>query len=160
MSTSQHVHNDNQRELVLERIIDAPPEKLFRAWTEPELLKIWFTPRPWTVASASLDVRAGGSNVIVMSSPEGQDFPNRGVYLEVVENERIVFTDAFTEAWVPSDKAFMTATITFEPIDGKTKYTARVLHWNSEDRQNHEDMGFYQGWSKATDQLEELVASI
>lgn len=54
----------------------------------------------------------------------------------------------------------MTATITFEPVDGKTKYTARVLHWNSEDRQNHEDMGFHQGWSKATDQLEELVASL
>lgn len=159
MSTS-HPHPDSDRELILERIIDAPPEKLFRAWTEPELLKIWFTPRPWTVASAALDVRAGGTNVIVMRSPEGQDFPNRGVYLEVVENERIVFTDAFTEAWVPSDKAFMTATIMFEPVDGKTKYTARVEHWNSEDRQNHEDMGFHQGWSKATDQLEELVASI
>lgn len=160
MSTSHHVHNDNQRELVLERIIDAPPEKLFRAWTDPELLKIWFTPRPWTVASATLDVRAGGSNLIVMRSPEGQDFPNRGVYLEVVENQRIVLTDAFTEAWLPSDKAFMTATITFEPMDGKTRYIARVVHWNSEDRQNHEDMGFYEGWSKATDQLEVLVASI
>jgi uncharacterized protein YndB with AHSA1/START domain len=66
---------------------------------QPALLKQWFTPRPWTVASAEMDVRPGGSSTIVMRSPEGQEFPNRGVYLDVVKNERIVFTDAYTEAW-------------------------------------------------------------
>jgi uncharacterized protein YndB with AHSA1/START domain len=72
------------RELVLVRLIDAPPEKVYRAWTDPALLKQWFTPKPWTVASAELDVRPGGANLIVMRSPEGEEFPNRGVYLEVV----------------------------------------------------------------------------
>jgi uncharacterized protein YndB with AHSA1/START domain len=147
-------------ELSLVRIINAPPEKVFRAWTEPALLKQWFTPRPWTVASAEMDVRPGGSSTIVMRSPEGQEFPNRGVYLDVVKNERVVFTDAYTEAWVPSEKPFMTGIITFENEAGKTRYTARVFHWNEADRKAHEDMGFHQGWAKATDQLAELVATL
>ncbi len=152
--------SDANRELVLVRLIDAPPEKLFRAWTEPDLLMRWFTPRPWTVSSAKLDVRPGGSQLIVMRSPEGEEFPNRGVYLDVVKNERLVFTDAYAEAWEPSDKAFMTATITFENAGGKTRYTARVTHWSAADRKSHEEMGFHQGWSAATDQLESLVAGL
>ncbi len=148
------------RELVLIRTIDAPPEKLYRAWTEPELLMQWFTPRPWTVASAEMDVRPGGSSVIVMRSPEGEEFPNRGVYLEVVKNRRLVFTDAFTKAWEPSEKAFMPGIITFEAFGARTKYVARVLHWSEADRQAHEDMGFHQGWGLATDQLTELVATL
>lgn len=95
-----------------------------------------------------------------MRSPEGQEFPNRGVYLDVVRNERLVLTDAYTEAWKPSDKPFMTAIITFENQGGKTKYTARVLHWNEADRKTHEEMGFHEGWGKATDQLAELVATL
>lgn len=151
---------NKSRELSLERLIDASPQLVYRAWTEAELLKQWFTPKPWIVASASLDVRVGGSSVIVMQSPEGQEFPNRGVYLEVIENKRLVFTDAFTQAWQPSEKAFMTVTICLEPVGEMTQYKAKVQHWSSEDRQNHEDMGFYDGWGKATDQLEALVARL
>lgn len=147
-----------ERELVLERVIDAPPEALFRAWTDPELLKQWFTPRPWSVAHAECDVRPGGANLIVMRSPEGAEFPNRGVYLDVVENRRLVFTDAYVDAWTPSEKPFMTATITFEPVGGKTRYVARVQHWSAADREAHEKMGFHEGWSKATDQLVALVS--
>lgn len=148
---------DNTRELTLTRLIDAPASKLFDAWTKPELLMQWFCPKPWTVSSAQLDVRPGGSNVIVMRSPEGQEFPNRGVYLEVVKNRRLVITDAYTTAWEPSEKPFMTAIITFEETDGKTKYTALVRHWSEADRKQHEEMGFHEGWGKATDQLEALV---
>lgn len=120
----------------------------------------WFCPKPWTVSAAELDVRPGGSNVIVMRSPDGEEFPNRGVYLDVVKNERIVLTDAFTKAWQPSEKAFMTAIITFEDDAGKTKYTARVLHWSEADRKAHEEMGFHQGWSQAADQLAALAATL
>lgn len=147
-------------ELVLIRTIDAAPEKLFRAWTEPELLMQWFVPRPWTIASAELDVRPGGSSLIVMRSPDGDEFPNRGVFLEVVKNRRLVFTDAFTKAWEPSEKAFMTAIITFDGDGARTKYVARVLHWSEADRQAHEDRGFHRGWGLATDQLAELVATL
>jgi uncharacterized protein YndB with AHSA1/START domain len=148
------------RELVLSRIIDAPPHKVYRAWTEPELLKQWFAPAPFTTPVAELDVRPGGANFLVMRSPEGQELPNRGVYLEVVPNERLVFTDAYTEAWQPSAKPFMTVILTFEEEGGRTRYTARVRHWTAEDRETHEKMGFHQGWGQCTDQLAALVARL
>lgn len=147
------------RELSLTRLIDAPRAALFRAWTDPEILKQWFCPKPWTVSRAELDARPGGASVIVMNGPNGEVFPNRGVYLEVVEDERIVFTDAFADAWEPSEKPFMVGIVTFEDEGGKTRYTARVRHWTVADREAHEKMGFHDGWAKATDQLEALVAS-
>ncbi len=148
------------RELVLTRLIDAPREKLYRAWTDPALLKQWVAPLPYTTPVAELDVRPGGANYFVMRGPDGQDMPNRGVYLEVVPNERIVVTDAFTTAWVPSEKPFMTLILTFEDEGGKTRYTATVRHWTVEDREAHEKMGFHQGWGICTDQLTALVAKL
>src|SRR5690606_30790825 len=140
--------NGTERELVLTRIIDAPREKVFRCWTEPELLKQWFAPRPWTTPHAELDVRAGGANLVVMRSPEGQEFPNRGDYLEYVPNEKTVFTDAFTAAaWQPSEKQIFTGIVTFEDAEpGKTKYTARARYWTDDDCRKHAEMGFHEGW--------------
>ncbi|ACM27291.1 SRPBCC family protein [Agrobacterium rhizogenes] len=150
-----------RRELSLTRIIDAPREKLYRCWTEADLLKQWFAPLPWTTSAAELDVRAGGTSSVTMRSPEGEDYPNVGVYLEVVPNERIVFTDAFTSAWVPSAKPFMVVTIQLDDLGGgKTRYTATVLHWTAEDREAHEKMGFHEGWGQCTDQLAALAARI
>jgi len=150
----------SDRELVLTRLIDAPRDKLFRAWTEPELMKQWFTPRPWTTPVIEVDLRPGGSNLIVMRGPDGTEFPNRGVYLEIVKNERLVFTDAYTKAWEPSEKPFFTGVITFEDEGGKTRYTARALHWTVADREAHEKMGFHEGWGLCADQLAELAARI
>jgi len=150
----------SDRELVLTRLIDAPREKVFRCWTDPELLKQWFAPLPYTTPHAELDVRAGGSNLIVMKSPEGQEMPNRGVYLEVVPGKRLVFTNAYTSAWEPSDKPFMTVVLTFEDEGGKTRYTARVKHWSVADRETHEKMGFHQGWGQCTDQLEAVARKL
>jgi uncharacterized protein YndB with AHSA1/START domain len=150
----------SERELVLTRLIDAPREKLYRCWTESELLKKWFTPAPWTTPFAELDVRRGGSNFIVMADPDGNEYPNRGVYLEVVKNEKLVVTDAFVNAWEPSEKPFMTAILTFEDEGGKTRYTARVRHWSVADRQQHEQMGFHQGWGQCADQLEKLAKEL
>jgi len=144
-------------ELVLTRLIDAPRELLYRAWTDAEMLKQWFAPLPYTTPHAELDVRPGGSNLVVMAGPDGQEMPNRGVYLEVVPNEKIVFTDAFVAAWVPAPKPFMTVILTFADEAGKTRYTARVRHWTAEDRETHEKMGFHQGWGICADQLTALV---
>jgi uncharacterized protein YndB with AHSA1/START domain len=148
------------RELVLTRLIDAPAAKLYRAWTEPALLKQWFAPAPWTTPRAELDVRPGGASLVVMRGPDGNEFPNRGVYLEVVPNKRLVFTDAFTEAWAPAQKPFMTVILTFEDEGGKTRYTARVRHWTVADRETHETMGFHTGWGLCTDQLAALAAKL
>ncbi|MDB6074396.1 MAG: polyketide cyclase [Verrucomicrobiaceae bacterium] len=152
--------NEASRELVLTRLIDAPREKLFRAWTQPDIMMQWFTPPPWKVTKAELDVRPGGSQMVLMSGPDRMEMPCFGVYLDVVENERLVWTDAYTKAWEPSEKPFMTATITFEDEDGKTRYTARILHWTVADREAHEKMGFHEGWGIATDQLAALAATL
>jgi uncharacterized protein YndB with AHSA1/START domain len=148
------------RELVLTRIIDAPREKLYRAWTDPALLVQWLAPLPWTTPRAELDVRPGGASLVVMRGPDGNEFPNHGVYLEVVANERLVFTDAYTAAWEPSSKPFMTVILTFEDAGGKTRYTARARHWTVADRETHEKMGFHEGWGRCTDQLAALVANL
>jgi uncharacterized protein YndB with AHSA1/START domain len=152
---------DAKRELSLTRIIDAPRENVFRCWTDPKLIVQWFTPPPWKTIHAETDVRAGGSSYIVMKGPDGTEMPNRGVYLEVVKNEKIVATDAYTKAWEPSAKPFFTMILTFEDAGpGKTKYTARALHWTKEDMETHEKMGFHEGWGVATDQLAALAAKI
>jgi uncharacterized protein YndB with AHSA1/START domain len=149
------------RTLVLERIFNATPELVYRCWTEPKLMKQWFVPKPWTIASCELDVRPGGTCKTVMKNPEGQEFPNVGVYLDVVKNKRFVFTDAFVEAWIPSEKAFMTAEISLEALPGgKTKYVATVRHWSVEDTETHMKMGFHEGWGKCADQLAELLETL
>lgn len=149
------------RELVLQRTLHASREKLFRCWTDPQLITRWFTPPPWKTVRAEMDVRSGGASNIVMQSPDGQEFPNRGIYLEVVPHAKIVFTDAFVGAWEPSEKPFMVGTITFEDAGGgRTLYTARVQHWSAGDREAHEKMGFHEGWGIATQQLEALAQTI
>ena len=160
MTTTADAASTSDRELVLTRVIDAPREKLYKAWTDPELLKQWFAPLPYTTPVAELDVRPGGANLVVMRGPDGNDLPNRGVYLEVVENERLVFTDAYTKAWEPSEKPFMTVILTFEDEGGRTRYTARVRHWTVADREAHEKMGFHEGWGQCADQLAALVAKL
>lgn len=151
----------SDRELVLTRLLDAPRENVFRCWVEADLLKQWFAPRPWSVSAAELDVRPGGSNLIVMKSPEGQEMPNQGVYLEVAPNEKLVFTDAFTSAWAPKEgQPFMVVILTFEEEAGKTRYTARVRHWTTEAKAQHETMGFHQGWGTCADQLEAVARTL
>ena len=97
MTTAKATTTTEGRDLIITRVFNATPEKVFKAWTDPALLKQWFAPLPWTVAKAEADVRPGGTNLIVMRSPEGQEFPGYGVYLEVIKNQRLVFTNGFTK---------------------------------------------------------------
>ena len=84
-----------------------------------------------------------------------------GVFLEVVEGKRLVFTDAFRPGWRPAGRAFMAAEVLFEDASGgKTAYTARAMHWSAEARLEHEKMGFHEGWGKAADQLEALAKTL
>jgi len=145
------------RNLKVTRIINATPDKVFKAWTDPKLLVQWFAPKPYTTPSAEIDVRPGGSALVVMRSPEGKDLPVQWTYLEVVENKRIVATDAYVNAWEPSPKPFITVDLNLEDLGGKTRYTAIVRHWTLEDLETHEKMGFHEGWSQCVEQLAALV---
>jgi uncharacterized protein YndB with AHSA1/START domain len=150
----------NDRELGFARLIDLPREKLFRAWTDPRLMEEWFCPKPWFVSDVEIDVRPGGRFSMFINGPNGEKFPNNGLYLDVVPNERLVFTDAFVSTWEPSNRAFMVATVTFEDRGGKTLYTARAAHWSTEARAEHEKMGFHDGWNKAADQMIDVAATL
>lgn len=96
----------------------------------------WWTPRPFTTPIVEIDLRPGGANRFVMRGEDGTEYDNRGVYLEVVPDKRLVFTDAYVEAWKPSEKPFMTADIRFEEEGGKTRLTAFARHWSAEDRKS------------------------
>lgn len=143
-----------ERELVLTRETSVSAEKLFAGWTTPELLMQWFTPPPWMTTACRIDLRPGGEFQTTMRGPDGQEFPNTGVFLEVVPDRKLVFTDAYAPGWIPNPDPFFTAIITFETLpDGGTRYTAKALHWTPEACQKHAAMGFMEGWGKAFDQL-------
>ena len=160
MSKKLEVQPESENELAICRLIDAPPERVFRAWTDPNLMKQWNVPKPWTITKCELDARAGGASLMVMKSPEGQEMPCPGIFLEVIPNKKIVFTDAFTKAWEPSAKPFFVGVITLENEGGKTRYTARAKHWTKEDRDAHEKMGFHDGWATCADQMEDLLKKL
>lgn len=144
---------DPKLDLVLERVVDVPPELVWKAWTEPEHLVKWFTPAPWKTVDCEIDLRPGGIFRTVMRSPEGQDMDNAGCYLEVVPNRRLVFTDGLSPGFRPRDGGFFTGVINIEPVKGGTKYTAIAIHKDEAARKSHEDMGFHSGWGTALDQL-------
>ena len=152
---------ETQHELSITRLIDAPPETVYRVYTER--MEEWFAPEPWKTRNIEQDLRPGGRAASEMTGPNGESHPNEGVYLEVVPNERIVFTNAFASGWQPrtlmtSQCDFATvAIVTFEAEGAGTRYTARVRHWDAEAQKMHESMGFEQGWSMVAAQLAELA---
>jgi len=144
-------------ELSITRLINAPPSLVFRAWVEPELLCQWWGPHGMTTPVCEMQLWVGGLFRTVMRAPDGTEYPNQGVFLDIQAPSRLVFTDAFGPGWVPSAKAFMTAVISLDEIDGCTRYTARALHWSAADCQAHEQMGFHEGWGQSLDRLVEVV---
>ncbi|MCZ7583839.1 MAG: SRPBCC family protein [Deltaproteobacteria bacterium] len=153
MTTSPLFVPDPKLDLVLERVIDVPRDLVWAAWTQPEHIVKWFTPAPWQTTDCEIDLRPGGIFRTTMRSPEGRDFPNIGCFLEVVQQERLVFTDALLPGYRPSEKPFMTAIVALQPEGTGTRYTAIAIHRDEAARKQHEDMGFYDGWGKALDQL-------
>lgn len=147
----------HELDLVLTRIVPVPRRLVWLAWTRPEHLVKWFTPAPWRTLEAEIDLRPGGIFRTVMQGPEGPPMDNAGCYLEVVENERLVFTDALLPGWRPAPNPFFTAMLTLEAVEGGTRYTARAMHKDSADREKHAAMGFADGWGKALDQLVEVA---
>ncbi|KAF0172817.1 MAG: hypothetical protein FD162_2094 [Rhodobacteraceae bacterium] len=145
---------DPETDLILTRDINAPREVLYTCWTTPEHLVHWFVPKPHKVTACRLDVRPGGACNTTFDV-DGTEMENNGVYLEVIPNEKLVFTDTYTEGWKPNPEPFMTAILTFEDIgNGRTRYTAVARHRSKETAQTHKDMGFYDGWGTVVDQLE------
>lgn len=152
-------YND-ELDLRLERTVPVRPSTIWRCWTEPELLKGWFCPRPWRLAEVTMDLRPGGRFDSVMEGPNGERFESQGCYLMVEPGRTLVFTDTMTAGFRPSHEPFFTGIITIEADGEGTRYVAILRHGNPETKSKHVEMGFHDGWSTALDQLVELASSL
>ncbi|MCR9138598.1 MAG: SRPBCC family protein [Alphaproteobacteria bacterium] len=151
---------DPKTDLTFTRVLDAPRSLLWECWTKPEHIKNFFIPKPYTIDACAIDLRVGGKFNTTMNV-DGNVMENEGVYLEVVEGQRLVFTDTYSEGWKPAADPFMTAIIEFEDDgNGGTRYTATARHRSPEARQSHEDMGFFDGWGTVATQLEDYAKSL
>lgn len=149
--------NAGSHDLTITRLIDAPRDAVWRAFTDH--LAEWWCPRPWTVEILEQDLRPGGRSAMIMRGPAGEEMPQEGVYLDVVPQQRIVFTDAFAAGWHPQGP-FMVGILDFADEDGKTRYTATARHWSAEVKAQHEAMGFVEGWGAVAAQLKEVAKRI
>lgn len=152
-------------QLSFTRDIDTPIARVWKAWTDPQWLMKWFTPVPWKTIDCEIDLRPGGIFRTTMQSPEGEQFPNMGCYLEVVPERKLVWTNALLPGYQPAPPIttahcgtfYFTAMLALEPTSTGTRYTATVLHADENGCKQHEEMGFHQGWNAALDQLIETA---
>jgi uncharacterized protein YndB with AHSA1/START domain len=157
MTELTNIEPDPTTDLVLERAIDVSPAAVWDAWTDPEKLKQWFAPKPWTITEAAIDLRPGGAFHTILASPEGEQYPSTGCILEVVENRRLTFTSGLAPDYRPAtiaegDFAF-TAVIDIEADGDGARYRALALHADEAIRGQHEEMGFLEGWGAVLDQM-------
>ena len=157
-------------DLTFTRIVDIPKTAIWRAWTEPARLMPWFCPLPWKTIACEIDLRAGGLFSTTMQSPEGQSFSNNGCYLEVIPQQKLVWTNALLPAFRPAppsatcgdasvDFKFTAIIALADHADG-TRYTATVIHADEAGAKQHAAMGFEAGWSAALDQLVAMVKKL
>jgi uncharacterized protein YndB with AHSA1/START domain len=147
--------------LTLQRTLAAPRAAVWRCWTEIDLLKQWFCPKPWNVPEADFDLRPGGRMNTVFAGPNGERMENKGIWLEIEPMRRLVFTDAFTEGFMPAPQSFMTGVVELaDAPGGGTQFTWTARHANAQTMEQHLAMGWELGWNAATDQLDALALTV
>lgn len=152
---------DTSHDLTISRLIKAPRALVWKAWSVPEHLQQWWCPKPWRTEIRGFDFRLGGTFDTLMHGPGGETSSNPGVFLEIVPQERIVFTTGLTTGWRPAEPWLaITAIITMQDEAGGTRYSARVLHKDAADSKRHEAMGFQDGWGTCIDQLGGYAATL
>ena len=151
---------DSQTDLVLERVLEVPRALVWTCWTTPEHLMHFFIPRPHRVTACEIDLTVGG-RFNTTFDVDGAEIANQGVFLQVIPQTRLVFTDTYTEGWKPNPEPFMTAILDLaDEGAGRTRYRAMARHRSAEARQTHEDMGFHTGWGLVVDQLEAYAKTL
>ena len=155
-------------DLIIERILDAPRDLVWAAWSHPEHLKRWWAPRPYQTIECEMDLRPGGIFYTRMTGPNGFDSAGTGCFLEVAPAEKVVWTSALLPGYRPAPSepedcgGFpFTAIVTFEDSEGgRTRYKAVAVHRNEADRDSHAKMGFEEGWGTCARQLEEAAQEL
>lgn len=147
--------------LKIERTLKASRATVWRCWTEPDLFRQWFCPKPWQVTSADLDVRPGGRMNSVMEGPDSAHFENTGMFLEVIPQQKLVFTDAYSESYIPAPQHFMTGFVELsDTASGGTQMIWGARHPDEEKMNQHLEMGFEDGWKAASQQLADLAEQL
>ena len=147
-------------DLSLQRVIRAPRETVWRAWTDPSRLERWWVPAPAVARVERLEVWPGGAFVTRMSDDGAEFVPHLdATFLVVEEHERLVFTNAIDSGWRPASPGPvpMTAEITFGTHPEGTDYLVLVRHGDPAARSRHEQLGFFDGWGAVTGQLAALA---
>lgn len=151
---------DPERDLEISRIIKAPRQTVWDAWTQPKRFAQWWVPAPTLCRVVAMEVRPGGALTTEMSD-DGQPFGPHldACYLDVEAGRRLVFTNTLLGGWRPADDPFvaMTAVVTLDDHDLGTLYRAVVKHKSPEARDKHAELGFHDGWGTVARQLAELV---
>lgn len=151
---------DPNIDLSFTRTLAAPRSVIWACWTRAVHIPHFFVPAPHKVVACDIDLRVGG-RFNTQFDVDGTVMDNNGVFLEVVEAEKLVFTDAYTEGWRPAPNPFMTAIILLgDAENGHTSYTVIARHPTPEARQMHEDMGFFGGWGTVATQLESYAQTL
>jgi uncharacterized protein YndB with AHSA1/START domain len=143
-------------QILIVREFDAPRELVFRAWTEPDLVRQWWHAGRGEMTVCEIDLRPGGSWRYVMVTPDGTDVAFHGEYREVVPGERIVQTEIYD----PFPDAAAVDTLEFEDLDGRTRVTMLVQHQLKEHRDAHVESGMEDGLQDALDLLEGVAQSL
>lgn len=144
-----------ERELVITRIIDAPRPLVFRAWTLPQHVARWWGPQGFITIYCDMDIRVGGAFRFGMRSPLGTEHWKVGVYQEIAEPERIVFTFAWENADGSPGHELLT-TVTFTEQGAKTKLTLHQATFETtERREDHQT-----GWTSCLERFAEYVTTI
>ncbi|WP_127529852.1 SRPBCC domain-containing protein [Paenibacillus kobensis] len=160
---------ENGRVLVLERVFDAPRELVFRMFKEPEHLSRWWGPKGWELPVCKIDFRPGGVWHYCMKCVDrnqgdfyGMESWGKGVYKEIIEPEKIVYVDFFSDAEGNEnpDMPSTEVTLTFIEQDGKTKLVNRAVYVSEEALKTVMDMGMLEGITQTWDRLDEIVQSL
>lgn len=167
--SNQTITRVDGKEFSLERVFDAPRELVFKAFTEAEHLKHWWGPRGWILSECKVDFREGGVWHYCMKCVDpnlgdffGMEAWGKGVYLQIVPDEKIVYMDYFSDAEgnEPEGMPAGEVTLIFEDHEGKTKVTNRSKYADEESLKTVIDMGMEQGITETWDRLAEHVESI
>lgn len=149
------VERTSDREVVVTRTFDAPAPLVFEAWTKPELFEQWWVPRSigMTLRSCELDVRTGGKYRLVFGDDPANPMAFFGTYLDVVPNQRIVWTNE------ESGADGSVTTVTFEEKNGKTTLVLSELYPTKE-ALDAAGTGAQEAMHETFGQLDELLASL
>jgi uncharacterized protein YndB with AHSA1/START domain len=156
MGKTNLIAEPGKQEILVTRVFDASPKLVFKAYTDPDLIRQWLGPRRMTMTIKQMDVRPGGSWRYVHSDPEGNEYGFHGVFHAVVPHERLVQTFEFEG--VPGHVSLDTAI--FEAMDGKTKVTLQSVFQSVEDRDGMVASGMEEGMNEGLDRLDEVLKEL